>query len=271
MSRIADRFAACKARGEGALVAYLMAGDPDAARGRTALSAVAAGGADVIELGVPFSDPMADGRVIEHAALRALAGGTHLPEIFATVRVFRQEYDTPLLLMTYWNPVLQYGIARACADAVAAGVDGFLISDLPPEEAGPWLAAARPAGLDTVFLLGPTSPERRIRLVAEVGGGFVYCISRLGVTGARAELPPDLFTLIDTIKGFTDKPVAVGFGISTPAQVAEVCAHADGAIVGSALVQTILDHADGELAGAVTAFVRELKAATQGNAPTASK
>jgi tryptophan synthase alpha chain len=271
VSRIADRFSACRAQGDGALVAYLMAGDPDPARGLTALCAVAAGGADVIELGVPFSDPMADGRTIELAAVRALAGGTHLPEIFNTVRTFRQVFDTPLLLMTYWNPVLQYGIERACADAVAAGIDGFLISDLPPEEAGAWLAAARPAGLDTIFLLGPTSPASRIRLVAEGGSGFVYCISRLGVTGARAELPPDLFTLIDTIKGLTDRPVAVGFGISTPEQVAEVCEHADGAIVGSALVQTILDHADGDLAGAVTAFVRELKAATQGKARAASK
>ncbi|OPZ81557.1 MAG: Tryptophan synthase alpha chain [bacterium ADurb.Bin429] len=179
------------------------------------------------------------------------------------VRAFRQEYDTPLLLMTYWNPILQYGIERVCAEAQAAGVDGLLISDLPPEEAGEWLAAARPAGLDTIFLLAPTSPESRIRLVAREGSGFIYCVSRLGVTGAQRELPPDLFTLIDRIKSFTDKPVAVGFGISTPAQVAEVCAHADGAIVGSALVKVITDNADGDLAGAVEGFVRELKAATR--------
>lgn len=263
MSRIAARFDACRARGEGALVTYLMAGDPDAPRGLAALRAVAAGGADVIELGVPFSDPMADGRVIELAATRALAAGIHLPEIFALVRAFRLEYDTPLLLMTYWNPILQYGPARVCAEAAAAGVDGLLISDLPPEEAADWLAVARPAGLDTIFLLGPTSPESRIRLVAEVGSGFIYCISRLGVTGAQRELPPDLFALIDRIKALTNKPVAVGFGISTPAQVAEVCAHADGAIVGSALVQTITEHAGDDLPGAVTTFVRELKDATR--------
>lgn len=263
MSRIAARFAKCRARGEGALVAYLMAGDPDAARGLTALRAVAAGGADVIELGVPFSDPMADGRVIELAAVRALHAGTHLPEIFAQVRAFRADYDTPLLLMTYWNPILQFGIARACAEAKAAGIDGFLISDLPPEEAGEWLAAARDAGLDTIFLLGPTSPESRVRLVAEQGSGFVYCISRLGVTGAQAELPPDLFKLISFIKSLTDKPVAVGFGISTPEQVAEVCARADGAIVGSALVKIITEQADGDLAGEVTRFVQSLKQATR--------
>jgi tryptophan synthase alpha chain len=266
MSRIAARFDACRARGEGALVTYLMAGDPDADRGLAALRAVAAGGADVIELGVPFSDPMADGRVIELAALRALNAGIHLPDIFAMVRAFRREFDTPLLLMTYWNPILQYGPARVCEEAAAAGVDGLLISDLPPEEAGEWLAVSRPAGLDTIFLLAPTSPEHRIRLVAQEGSGFIYCVSRLGVTGAQQELPPDLFTLIDRIKGFTDKPVAVGFGISTPAQVAEVCAHADGAIVGSALVQTITTHADSDLAAAVTAFVGELKAATRRSA-----
>jgi tryptophan synthase alpha chain len=205
---------------------------------------------------------MADGRVIELAALRALHAGTHLPEVFAAVRALRQDYATPVLLMTYWNPILQYGIDRVCAEAIAAGVDGFLITDLPPEEATAWLVAANAAGLDTIFLLAPTSPAHRIRLVAEVGGGFVYCISRLGVTGARAELPENLFQLIDTIKALTDKPVAVGFGISTPEQVAEVCTHADGAVVGSALVKTIADHAEGDLEDAVIAFVRSLKAAT---------
>lgn len=241
---------------------YLMAGDPDRERGLTALRAVAAGGADVIEFGVPFSDPMADGRVIELAAIRALQAGTHLPEIFSMVHAFRQEYDTPVLLMTYWNPILQYGAERVCAEAKAAGVDGFLITDLPPEEAGDWLTAAHTAGIDTIFLLAPTTPESRIRLVAKQGSGFIYCISRLGVTGARADLPENLFQLIDTIKSLTDNPVAVGFGISTPDQVAQVCSHADGVVVGSALVKTIAEHADGDLAGAVTTLVRRLKDAT---------
>jgi tryptophan synthase alpha chain len=263
MSRIAARFAECHARGEGALVTYLMAGDPDAVHGLLALRAVAAGGADVIELGVPFSDPMADGRTIELAALRALQAGIHLPDIFAMVQAFRREYDTPLLLMTYWNPILQYGPARVVADAKAAGVDGLLISDLPPEEADAWLALARPAGLDTIFLLAPTSPESRVRLVAEEGSGFIYLVSRLGVTGAQQELPPDLDALIVRIKARTDKPVAVGFGLSTPEQVARVCARADGAIVGSALVATIAEHAGNNLTQAVTAFVRSLKAATK--------
>lgn len=263
MSRIAARFAECRARGEKTLVAYVMGGDPDPERSLTALRAVADGGADVIELGVPFSDPMADGRVIELAALRALTAGLRVSDIFTLVHAFRKEYDTPLVLMTYWNPILQYGIAQACADAKAAGIDGFLISDLPPEEATAWLAAARIAGLDTIFLLAPTSPDARIRLVVQEGSGFVYCVSRLGVTGARTDLPPDLFTLIDKITGMTDQPVAVGFGISTPEHVAQVCEKADGAIVGSALVSVIAQHADGDLAGEVTRFVRTLKDATR--------
>jgi len=263
LSRIADRFARCAARGEGTLVTYLMGGDPDLERGLAALRAVAAGGADVIELGVPFSDPMADGRTIELAAIRALGAGTHLPDLFAMVREFRRDYDTPILLMTYWNPILQYGPARACADARASGVDGFLISDLPPEEASEWLAVARPAGIDTIFLLAPTSPESRIRLVAREGSGFVYCVSRLGVTGAREELPAELPALVAKIKSLTDQPVAVGFGISTPDQVRQVCEIADGAIVGSALVKTIADHAVGNLPGAVESFVRSLKEATK--------
>jgi tryptophan synthase alpha chain len=246
-----------------------MAGDPDATRGLTALRAVAAGGADVIELGVPFSDPMADGHVIQQAAIRALQSGIHLPEIFAMVQAFRADYDTPLLLMTYWNPLLQYGPERVCAEAKAAGVDGFLISDLPPEEAGAWLMAARAAGLDTIFLLAPTSPEHRIRLVADEGSGFVYCVSRLGVTGAQAELPANLFQLIDEIKALTTNPVAVGFGISTPEQVATVCSHADGAIVGSALVKIIADSTAGDLAMKVTGFVRSLKNATVHVVPVA--
>ena len=264
MSRIADQFALCATRNEGALIAYLMGGDPDLERGLAALCAVAKGGADIIELGVPFSDPMADGRVIELAAGRALHAGIHLPEIFHIVRAFREQYSTPLLLMTYWNPILQYGPARACAEARAAGVDGFLISDLPPEEAGPWLAVARPAGLDTIFLLAPTSPDSRIKLVTREGSGFIYCISRLGVTGARAELPPDLFDLIAKIQALTGNPVAVGFGISTPDQVARICARADGAIVGSALVSVIADAAAGDaLSAQVTEFVQDLKAATR--------
>jgi len=263
VSRIADRFAQCAARGEGTLVTYLMGGDPDLVRGSVALRAVAAGGADVIELGVPFSDPMADGRVIELAAIRALGAGTHLTDLFAMVRKFRKDYDTPILFMTYWNPILQYGPARACADAKAAGVDGFLISDLPPEEAGEWLAVARPAGLDTIFLLAPTSPESRIRLVAREGSGFVYCISRLGVTGAREALPPELPALVAKIKALTDQPVAVGFGISTPNQVRQVCEIADGAVVGSALVKTIADNADSNLTAAVQSFVASLKEATR--------
>ncbi len=263
LSRIENKFTECNARNEGALVIYIMAGDPDFDRGITALRAVADGGADVIELGVPFSDPMADGRVIEQAALRALKSGIFLPQIFEMVRQFRQNYETPILLMTYWNPILQYGIERACTDAKTAGIDGFLIVDLPPEEATAWLIEAKHYKLDTIFLLAPTSPDKRIKIVTEQGSGFVYCISRLGVTGVQSELPPDLFKLIDNIKSITDKPVAVGFGIGTPEQVRDVCTHADGAIVGSAPVKVIAENADGDLYGALKSFVIELKEATK--------
>jgi tryptophan synthase alpha chain len=263
LSRIENKFVECKSNGEGALVIYIMAGDPDYDRSMTALRAVADGGADVIEFGVPFSDPMADGRVIEQAALRALKSGIYLLQIFKMVREFRQNYETPILLMTYWNPVLQYGIERACVDAKAAGVDGFLIVDLPPEEATEWLIEAKHNKLDTIFLLAPTSPDKRIRIVTEQGSGFVYCISRLGVTGVQSELPPDLFKLIDNIKSITDKPVAVGFGIGTPEQVREVCTHADGAIVGSAPVKVIAENADGDLYGTLKLFISELKEATK--------
>ncbi len=155
MSRIENKFAECKSRGEGALVIYIMAGDPDYARSLTALRAVADGGADVIELGVPFSDPMADGRVIEQAALRALKSGIYLTQIFEMVREFRKDYETPILLMTYWNPILQYSIERACVDAKAAGIDGFLIVDLPPEEATQWLIQAKAHQLDTISCWHP--------------------------------------------------------------------------------------------------------------------
>lgn len=263
MDRIADRFAACNARGEGALVCYLMAGDPDFARGSVALRAVAAGGADVIELGVPFSDPMADGPVIQQAAIRALKSAIHMPEIFALVRDLRRDYDTPVMLMSYWNPILQYGVERTIVEASAAGIDGFLISDLPPEEAQGWLQRSREVGLETIFLLAPTSPESRIRLVASEGSGFIYCVARLGVTGAQRELPADLFALIDKIKSYSSRPVAVGFGISTPAHVAQVCSHADGAVVGSALVKIIAEASENELFSAVQSFVVELKASTR--------
>ncbi len=263
MSRIEEKFVYCKKKNEGTLVAYLMAGDPDFNQSLTALCAVAAGGADIIELGVPFSDPMADGKVIQLAAIRALAAGTYMPQIFSLVAKFREDHTTPLLLMTYWNPILQYGIERTCQEAKAAGVDGLLISDLPPEEATEWLAAANTYGIDTIFLLAPTSPEKRIKLVAQVGSGFTYCVARLGVTGEHADLPADLFALIARIKEFSTAPVAVGFGVSTPDQVHQICQHADGAIVGSALVKLIASHAGKDtLRDAVMRFIASLKAGT---------
>ena len=263
MSRITEKFVDCKNRNEGALIAYLMAGDPDYDQSLTALRAVADAGADIIELGVPFSDPMADGKVIQLAAIRALEAGTYLPQIFSLVTKFREDHTTPLLLMTYWNPILQYGIERTCQDAITAGVDGLLITDLPPEEATEWLAVAKTYGIDTIFLLAPTSPEKRIKLVAEVGSGFTYCVARLGVTGEQAELPADLFALITRIKEFTTAPVAVGFGVTTLDQVHQICQHADGVVVGSALVKLIAAHAGKAiLRDAVMQYISSLKAGT---------
>jgi tryptophan synthase alpha chain len=264
MSRTEKRFAEAAARGEGGLVTYVVAGHPDAATSADALEVVAAAGADVIELGIPFSDPLADGPVIQAASQQALANGMTPGRVLEMVRRFRRDHDTPAVLMTCYNPIWQFGVSRFAEESVAAGVDGVIVTDLPPEEAADWLAAARAQGLDTIFLLAPSSPAERIKTVAEVATGFVYCVSRMGVTGARAQLPPDLRELVGRIRAHTRKPVAVGFGISRPEHVAAVCALADGAVVGSALVSELDRTADS--AGrmqAVGRFVAELKEATR--------
>jgi tryptophan synthase alpha chain len=264
MSRTEKRFAEAAARGEGGLVTYVVAGHPDADTSAGALEAIAAAGADVIELGIPFSDPLADGPVIQAASQQALANGMTPVRVLEMVRRFRRDHDTPAVLMTCYNPIWQFGVSRFAEESAAAGVDGVIVTDLPPEEAADWLAAARAQGLDTVFLLAPSSPAERIKTVAEVATGFVYCVSRMGVTGARAQLPPDLRELVGRIRAQTRKPVAVGFGISRPEHVAAVCALADGAVVGSALVSELDRMADS--AGrmrAVGRFVAGLKEATR--------
>jgi tryptophan synthase alpha chain len=206
---------------------------------------------DVLELGVPFSDPLADGPVIQRASERALARGTTLPAVLEAVRGIRRRSEIPLLLFSYFNSLLRHGLARVVSEACAAGVDGVLVTDLPPEEAGPWLEAARPAGLDTVFLAAPTSPEERLRRVAEASRGFVYAVSRTGVTGERSALSEDARPLVKRIKALTAEPVALGFGISTPEQVAAAAAVADAVVVGSALVRFLEEHPEGDLRGQV--------------------
>lgn len=258
MSRISRRFAELRARRETGLVVYLMAGDPNLATTRELILELERAGADVLELGVPFTDPLADGPSIQAANERALAAGTTLDEILALVRDVRRETEIPILLMTYYNPIFRAGQERVAAAARAAGVDGMLITDLPPEEAAEWKEIAHAAGLDTIFLLAPTSTEERIRLASRMASGFLYCVSRTGVTGARAELPEDLHALIRRIRAHTDQPIAVGFGISRPEHVRQIGQWCEAAVVGSAVVDRIA-RAGRDAVAEVGRFVRELK------------
>jgi tryptophan synthase alpha chain len=251
MTRIGERFDRLRRVGGKAFVAFLTAGDPSLEATVEAALALEGEGVDVLELGVPFSDPLADGPVIQRASERALARGTTLPAVLEAVRGIRRRSEIPLLLFSYFNSLLRHGLARVVGEACAAGVDGVLVTDLPPEEAGPWLEAARPAGLDTVFLASPTSPEERLRRVAEASRGFVYAVSRTGVTGERSALSEDARPLVKRIKALTAEPVALGFGISTPEQVAAAAAVADAVVVGSALVRFLEEHPGGDLRGQV--------------------
>jgi tryptophan synthase alpha chain len=245
MSRIAERFAERKAAGEAAFIPYLTCGDPSLARTAELVRALDRAGADVIELGVPFSDPLADGPTIQAASTRALAAGTTLAKILGLVRELRPEVRAALLLFTYANPVWRFGLERFCREAAAAGADGLLVPDLPPEEAAALLKPARAHDLDTVFLAAPTSTPERLALIAAASRGFVYAVSLTGVTGARRELPPDLAAFVRRVKRAANPlPVAVGFGISTPAQARTVARLADGVVVGSALVKIVEETGD---------------------------
>jgi len=251
MGRIGARFARRRAEGRPAFVAFLTAGDPSLDRTCEAAVELDRAGADVLELGVPFSDPLADGPVIQRASERALARGITLPRVLEAVKRIRERSALPLLLFSYYNPLLQHGLERLSREAREAGVDGVLVTDLPPEEAGEWIAAARAADLDTVFLASPTSPPDRLRRVAEASRGFVYAISRTGVTGERPALSEDARPLVERLRALTDVPVALGFGLSTPEQVREAAAVADGVVVGSALVRFLEEHPEGDLGARV--------------------
>lgn len=251
MTRIGRRFAALRAEGRKAFVAFLTAGDPSLERTLEAALALEAAGADVLELGVPFSDPLADGPVIQRASERALQRGTTLAAVLDLVRRLRQSSQLPIVLFSYANPLLRLGLERLARDAAAAGVDGVLVTDLPPEEAGEWIAIARQAELDTIFLVAPTSPDERLRLVAEATRGFLYAISRTGVTGEEQALSADAAPLIARLKALSEVPVVLGFGISTPEQVRAAGAVADGVVVGSALVRFLEEHPEGDLAARV--------------------
>jgi tryptophan synthase alpha chain len=251
MTRIGQRFAARGREGGKAFIAFVTAGDPSRERTVEIACALEGAGVDVLELGVPFSDPLADGPVIQRASERALAQGTRLASVLEVVRLIRARSELPLLLFSYVNPLLRYGLDRLAADAAAAGVDGVLVTDLPPEEAGEWIACARRTGLDTVFLAAPTSPDARLKRVADASRGFVYAVSRTGVTGERDAVSDDAAILVGRLKALTQTPVALGFGISTPEQVRAAAAVADGVVVGSAIVRFLEEHPGGDVAGMV--------------------
>jgi tryptophan synthase alpha chain len=261
MSRIKNTFNRLKKKNETALIPYMMAGDPDLATTKTLILEMEKAGCDIIELGAPFSDPLADGPTIQKAAIRSLKNHTSIADVLGLVADVRTESRIPLILMTYYNLIFHYGEERFVKDAVAAGLDGVILPDLPPEEAGTLVPLAKKAGLDTIFLLAPTSTDERIKLVCKVSQGFVYYVSLTGVTGARAGVQSSVAGSLQKIKRVTDKPVAVGFGISSPDQAAQIAQWgADGVIVGSALVKVIEENTGSpELMSKAVAFVKALK------------
>lgn len=263
MNRIDERFRLLREKGDRALMPYLTAGDPDLATTRALILEFEKRGADLIELGVPFSDPLADGVTIQRASQRSLSSGTTLPRILEMVGELRADCRLPLLLMSYVNPIFHFGCARFAKEAAAAGVDGLIVPDLPPEEAAELIEATAAHNLHTVFLIAPTSPQSRVRTIAAASKGFIYYVSLRGVTGVRSRLSEDLEANLRMIRAETDLPLAVGFGVSTPEQVRLVSRVADGVIVGSAIV-SLLEQTAGqpdqlERAGD---FVASLKAAT---------
>jgi len=251
MSRLDETFARLRARSERALMPYFTAGDPSLADTQRLVVEAARRGADVIELGVPFSDPLADGPVIQRSSERALSRGVTLARVLELVREIRKASQLPLVLFSYLNPLLQRGLERVAREAAQAGVDGVLVTDLPPEEGEAWISAARAAEIDTIFLASPTSPDERLRKVAEASRGFVYAISRTGVTGERQALSDDARPLVARLRALTRVPVALGFGISTPEQVKQAAAAADAVVVGSALVRFLEEHPQGDLGARV--------------------
>ena len=263
MSRLAARFAKLAAENRAALVTYSMAFDPDRTTSQDLLNGLPAAGADIIEFGMPFTDPMADGPAIQYAAQRALAAGGTLAGVLDMISRFRaQDGDTPVILMGYFNPIYSWGLEKFCADAAKAGIDGLILVDLPPEEAGELLPHCRANGIDFIFLTAPTSDDARLPAIVGNASGFVYYVSIAGITGTASASATAIGEAIRRIKGHTALPVCVGFGIKTPEQAAEVARLAEGVVVGSAIVQAAADaRAAGESpTQAALALVRELAA-----------
>jgi tryptophan synthase alpha chain len=262
MSCIEKKFAELQNRGEAALIPFVTAGDPNLATTLKILRALEKGGADCIELGIPFSDPTADGPTIQRSSERALKNGLSLPRILQLVRQFRRTSEVPIVLFGYFNPIFHYGLENFCRAAARAGADGILCVDLPPEESAELKRWTDAEGLDLIFLLSPTSGPDRVQLVAGKGRGFIYYVSVTGVTGARQALDDQLRSQVARVRRATSLPVGVGFGISTPKQAAWIAGFADAAVVGSALVERIEKAKGGvEKARCAGAFVSELKRA----------
>ena len=261
-TRISKRFAELRAAGELGIVAYITAGDPSLDATHKFVLALADAGADVIELGVPFSDPLADGPTIQRASERALKAGASLMGVLALVRQIRQTSQVPLVLFSYYNPILQMGLEKFAADAAQAGADGALVTDLTPEESEDYRRIIHAKKLDTIFLAAPTSDDERLRKISACSSGFLYLISRTGVTGAKDSLPDDLPGLLRRVRHFTELPIAVGFGISLPGHVSVLGGLADAAVVGSALVSEIEKSSSVEAAcAALRGRIRSLKEA----------
>ena len=258
--RIKNKFRELRARGEAALIPFIVAGDPDMETTRKLVLELEARGADLIELGVPFSDPMADGPANQRASARGLGAGASLAAILSMVSDLRAQTQIPLVLFGYYNPIFHYGCERLCADAARAGIDGLLVLDLPPEESGEMKKPARANGLDLIYLLAPTTPLDRSRAIARSASGFLYYVSITGVTGARAHLDTGIAEHMREIRSVTDLPIGVGFGISTPEQAAEVATMADAVVVGSAISLLIEGHAkSGDVPEAVGGLVGAMK------------
>ena len=267
MNRIEAKFKALRAAGKSAFMPYVCAGDATPEMSQELVLTLEAAGADLIELGVPFSDPIADGPTIQRASERALAHGISLRRILDMVADLRKETDIPIAIMTYYNPVFRMGEAKFCAAAREAGVDGVIIPDLPPEEAGALLEVAPRHEIATIFLVAPTSPPERLRRITAVCTGFVYCVALVGVTGARASVSEELQPMLTEIRKHTEKPICVGFGISSAVQAREVAQISDGVIVASAIINVIEKHLGNEakIVAGVREFAEELAAGVKGD------
>src|SRR5580765_6234520 len=261
MSRIRDVFAELKRSGRGGFIPFITAGDPDIATTELLLVELAAAGADIIELGVPFSDPVADGETIQRASERALRNGVTLRDVLTCVARAKQHIDVPIVLFSYFNPLLKFGEERLAKEAKQAGVDAILVTDLIPEEAQHWIDILVQRELDPIFLVAPTTSDQRLKEIARQSRGFIYAVSRAGVTGARDEMTGDAETLVKRVRSVSDLPVAVGFGISTAGQIRQVWQFADAAVIGSAIVREIEKLTDSaDLVDRIGEFARSLQA-----------